>query len=96
MKQLKINTENNVHFNDNQELFNKLVSLIQNNPLSYFNLLKQDKYSEILNWINKRVHKIIEYKLSTKCYWIISGLIDFPSCSVCNKKDNPSALDHYD
>ena len=23
MKQLKINTENNVHFNDNQELFNK-------------------------------------------------------------------------
>lgn len=43
----------------------------------------------LLAWINTSLPKLqgSKYNLSTKCYWILNGLTDFPKCAYCGKSD---------
>ena len=37
---------------------------------------------ELFNWIKSNTPKLQDdfYSISTKCYWILNGLTDFPRC----------------
>ena len=45
---------------------------------------------DIFNWITEHTPKLNNpfYSISTKCYWILNGLTDFPHCKHCNKQDS--------
>ena len=82
----------------------KLVSFLEQYPVSYSRiltakgrkriLLKNPNYAPpykyLLDWINSVIPRLIDqkYRLSTKCYWILNGLTDFPkcACSGCEYK----------
>lgn len=95
------NLNTNFYYNSNPILFNCLKQLIENNPKSYVAKLngvynqkgKQKKpleYKKLAQWINDSLPLLHDpiYKMNTKCYWIIHGLTDFPTCSICNNNSN--------
>ena len=47
-------------------------------------------YKDLYDWINDVVPLLndSQYYISTKCYWILNGLTDFPTCASkgCNNK----------
>lgn len=68
----------------------QLKELIQNNPRGYYMTLENAKEREIkdlANWINEQTPLLQnkKYRWSTKCYWILNNLTDFPKCDTCGK-----------
>ena len=94
-------TKENIYYQLNPDMFQKLVELIENHPTSYNRMLnakgtkKQLKknpkyvppYKDLYNWIDQSLPLLKDPHLSTKCYWILNGLIDFPKCAyrTCQK-----------
>lgn len=93
------NLSNNIYYIANPDLFMELKSLIEQNPKSYVGKLngmsnqngKQKilKFQYLANWINQQLPLLQDpiYKMNTKCYWIMHGLIDFPLCSYCGHNE---------
>ena len=71
-----------------QNFKKQLQNIVKNNPFSYFNILKKQKYKNLLNFINQITPKLQnqKYKLSTKIYWILNNITDFPICPICKKQ----------
>lgn len=71
------------------ELKSKILNAIQDFPNSWQRILKSKHYDlsilESLNFYCPKV-KDDEYKVSTKVYWFLNGLKDFPKCG--NEKCN--------
>ena len=62
----------------------ELRILVQQYPKHYAKMLKHNKnYYELYTWILQNTQKLADpyYKLSTKVYWILNDIIDFPICS---------------
>lgn len=75
----------NEHQARNPEMFNALVSLLENHPFSYASMLKAHRTDELKNlssWIESSLPQLSNkfYSISTKCNWILNGLVDFPKC----------------
>ena len=70
---------------DYKQLIKKIV---EKHPTSYFAILNQKNNKEILNFIINMTPLLTDdcYKLSTKLYWVLNDLSDFPQCPVCGKK----------
>lgn len=89
-KHLQVNFKNNPYNDNNHKNFVALYDLISNRTLSFFNLLRTKKYLFLKNWIDDNLLKLKDdtYNISTKCYWILNGLTDFPTCqySGCKNK----------
>ena len=97
-------TENNIYYEHSPKMFNRLVSLIEEHPCSYGQMLRAKgkkcfvekhseyvpPYKELSDWINEMTPLLVDphYHISTKCYWILHGLVDFPKCSYenCNHR----------
>ena len=51
---------------------------------SHGKIIYNEKFDrrELFNWINSNTPKLQDdfYSISTKCYWILNGLTDFPRC----------------
>lgn len=68
-------------------LKDKVTLLVTNYPKSYSNLLR---FNSSISWLASDILKSIPaissdyYTWTTRCYWILHGLIDFPLCE--NKK----------
>ena len=49
-------------------------------------------YKDLYDWLNLMLPMLNDshYHISTKCYWILNGLVDFPTCSYkgCTYKFN--------
>lgn len=77
----------NIYYNNNKENFNQLVQLIKHCKNGFARSLAT-QHKDLVYWMNALLPKLNsnEYKLSTKCYWILKGLTDFPRCG--NKKCN--------
>lgn len=78
--------QDNPYYKDNPEYFLELKNIIEPKYRGYTIALKSKKYRHLLNWINSSLPLLQNsfYKLSTKCYWILAGLVDFPKCLKCN------------
>ena len=75
----------------NEEIFNYkqlIKKIIEKHPTSYFAILNQKNNKEILNFIINMTPLLTDscYKLSTKLYWVLNDLTDFPQCPICGKK----------
>ena len=81
--------ENNIYYRDNPKLFDELELLFEENK-KYYALLKHSKHY-LLEWADKELEGKLKdcqsYSISTRVYWILNGLEDFPTCKHCNKKD---------
>ena len=51
------------------------------------------KYRYLFDWINEIISDVAK-NISTKekCYWILHGIVDFPTCKVCGKQLNSSSF----
>ena len=72
------------------DLKNKILKLKneygENRP--QFSLFVEREHSDIIDEINSVLPQLKEYKSTTKIYWILNGIVDFPKCSNpnCNNK----------
>jgi hypothetical protein len=66
---------------------NEIKNLIIEKPSAYVALLKNKKFSYLFNFINEMTPKLNDeiYSLSTKVFWILNDLNDFPICPLCGK-----------
>lgn len=65
------------------------MELVEKFPRSYFNTLANNRRFEYLRkWIDDQTPALADpfYTLSTKCFWILNGLTDFPRCVICGKE----------
>ena len=74
------------------DLLQELIKFINTNRFSYFTYLnnRNPKYAHLRSFIEDYVKDLPinsdEYSWSTKCYWTIHQLRDFPECPTCHKK----------
>ena len=75
----------NAYFKNDNEKFLKLAKIVNDNPHSYFNLLKTD---HLQDWIDSMLPQLAsgEFTLATKVYWILNGISNFPRCNACKKE----------
>lgn len=91
----------NSYYQKNPKYFDDLIKLVQEHPSKYSLILNKHgrkrepniipEYKYLNDWINEVTNNKLGnnfYKTSTKCYWIINDLVDFPVCSVCGLRDN--------
>ena len=60
---------------------------VEKHPRSYFKKVKARENLEILKYVEENTPLLSDpyYLISTKVYWILHGLTDFPKCVVCGK-----------
>lgn len=88
-------TSENPYQKDNPGFFAELKRLVSEHPRAYFKMLNA-KYSRkagkpltyLRDWVNAMTPKLsnAEYSVSTKAYWILNGVVDFPKCQVCGEE----------
>ena len=71
----------------NEEYDNYIRNLVEKHPRSYFKTLKSKSNSHILDYINNCTPLLNDkkYLISTKVYWVLNKLTDFPKCKICGK-----------
>lgn len=85
----------NIYQKDNPGFFAEIKRLVSEHPRAYFKMLNA-KYSKkagkplsyLRDWINAMTLKLsgAEYRISTKVYWILNNIVDFPKCVLCGKE----------
>lgn len=72
----------------NKNIVEYINSLVKNHPRSYFKTLKSKSNSNILAYINENTPLLQDdrFLISTKVYWILNNLHDFPRCKICGSK----------
>ena len=70
-------------------MFEELYDVVMNNPYNYTRILKPHR-KDIIEWINSQTSLLSDefYKLSTKIYWILNGITEFPKCKICGKDEH--------
>lgn len=69
--------------------FFRLKTIINQHIYQYVKILHRKENLDLLQWINNVVNDKLSdpfYKINTKCYWILNGLVDFPICIECCKQ----------
>ena len=73
---------------NNPNMKEQLVNLYQKHPKSVATMLNTPKYTQLREWVYENTPRKIqssEYRLSTRIFWIVNDLVDFPKCSNCGK-----------
>ena len=71
-----------------RNLEQEIRELVLSNPKGWIRVISSRReYMEFLSKKYPHLHSPF-YKLSTKIYWLIHGLEDFPVCPTCGKSDN--------
>lgn len=85
---------NPIHFYDDYptdaDKISFLRDLVERRPIGYQKILSSSNYVEVRQWIYDYVPKLQDqiYNISTRIYWILNGLTDFPTCmrNGCDNK----------
>lgn len=88
---VEVNREDNIYFRDSAYMFNRAVGAIEAfraKKFRHWRTRKENSY--LMQWVLDRLPLLASdfYTWQTRFYWILAGLTDFPTCPVCNKKDN--------
>lgn len=92
---IQILKQDNPYFKANPEKFEELINFINTKGSGFAKALTSNgishkKYyipeydhSQLRNWINAQLPLLQDpiYTMSTKCYWILHGITDFPKCT---------------
>ena len=84
---LAMQLEDNIYYKKDSQKFLELEVIVRRNPKNYFHELKARKHEELVKWINDVVPalNISFFKISTKVYWILNSIVEFPRCKQCGK-----------
>ena len=65
--------------------YSTVQTLVNNNKLSYFTILRK-KYPEIILFLIQKYPQLDGHPISEYCYWFLNNLTDFPKCAnhTCN------------
>ena len=85
MEQRHLNIEDfvdNIYFQKDAAHFQQLIELLSTTKQRYFYALKNAD-PELVKWIDDAVPLLSDsqYKITTKCNWIVSGRTEFPVCT---------------
>lgn len=93
--------EENSYYQSNPYAFDQLMVLINLHPGKYSLILnakgkkREPNVTPQYKWLNDWINSTTAFKLSdpfystsTKCYWIMHDLHDFPFCAGCGKNEN--------
>jgi hypothetical protein len=73
--------------NYDEQIDNYLRKLVKEHPRSYFKTIKAKKNKKILQYINDCTPLLSNsFILSTKVYWVINHIQEFPKCKICGKE----------
>ncbi len=74
-----------IEYNDEYDAV--LRDLVENHPRSYFKTIKAKSNVEILKYIEGCTPLLSDekYLISTKVFWVLNRLQDFPRCKMCGK-----------
>ncbi len=65
----------------------RLRELISKYPYQYNRMIQKDK--DLMNWIDLNTTPLrdteFKYSITTKCYWILNDIHEFPLCKTCGK-----------
>lgn len=69
-----------------EEFLEILKDILNKHKCQYFRILKRKENADLLKWINDKTPLLSDkyYKLSTKIYWILNGITEFPRCKNIN------------
>ena len=88
-----------MEYERNPEYDSILKEWVERHPRSYFKKLKASKNRKILEYVEKMTPKLSDgkYLVSTKVFWVLNGLSDFPKCRICGKPllQNVGATEGY-
>ncbi len=77
--------------NDNDlEMIQQLRKLKNEHKRGWAGFLKGSQYQQLKLWILEKTPLLRDPKFTwtTKVYWILTGLTDFPKCPICGKSDH--------
>lgn len=73
-----------------EEYLETLKRIVSEHACQYSRILLREENSDLLKWIEKKTPLLSDsyYKLSTKVYWVLNGITEFPRCEnpECNKE----------
>ena len=65
-----------------EQHFSQLKQIYDKHPKAYHMMLRNREHAGLRSWIGQQTPMLADgiYALSTKCYWILHGMHDFPVC----------------
>lgn len=83
----KMSIPYNIHMGYDSKIQEILKDMVEKYPRSYFKKIKARKNHQLLKYIKENTPLLSDeyYLISTKVYWIIHNIVDFPRCKICNK-----------
>lgn len=63
----------------------EILDLVTKYPDNFSRMISAKSRKYLLDFVKAETPLLEGYKLSTRCYWILHGLKDFPVCKVCGK-----------
>lgn len=69
---------------DYSDILKEMISI---SPLGYFQILKKKDFKKLYDEVVRFTPLLNDkkYSITTKCYWYINNIIDFPKCKHCEK-----------
>lgn len=73
---------------DEKRLTAELKDLVDTMPCHYGKMIKSNKRKYLLEYVNSKTPLLQnpEYNITTKVYWILHALVDFPICPTCGNQ----------
>ena len=86
LEYVEAHQQENPYFANDNENFARLVELVRTCRQGFARSLTT-KNKQLLKWIDDSLPELRDsfYSISTKCYWILKGLDEFPKCKHCGK-----------
>lgn len=85
---LKTDIVKSIEYNPytDSEIYLELLGMVLQNPHGYMSQLRNSRH-EIMKWIDSKLSSYIldDATISTKVYWILTGLTEMPKCIRCGK-----------
>lgn len=73
------------------QMLERLKTLRQEHPYGWGGILsKSSKYADLAKWMCEKTPLLNDskYTWTTRAYWILNGLVDFPPCPVCGSTEH--------
>lgn len=67
------------------EIIEKISEIHSEYKTTYYKILSRDENSEIMEFINNWSELLEGKKLSTKIFWILNDIHEFPKCKTCGR-----------
>lgn len=74
-------------FEEEKSLKEELKKIVNDHPNNYTRMITAESRKYLKDYLEFKTPLLNDkkYLLSTKCYWVLNDLIDFPKCKTCGR-----------